>query len=165
MEECIDVIVISGRANSGKSTLAQFAKDFGYEEIDISEFLAEIVRYKFGLYKRDFNKEEFRGEINKIGKEIDLILPVYVVNKIKLGGKYVIPSVKNSSQLQKIKNWAKIENKPLNVRTILIKREKSFDDGIREELETPDFIINNKGDLTDLYIKFKSIITWKKQFR
>ena len=48
-----------------------------------------------------------------------------------------------------------IENIPIK---LLIKRENSFDDGIREELEIPDFIINNNGDLTNLYQQFLKII-------
>lgn len=158
VEGCIDVIAISGKAHSGKTTLSQIASQLGYKEVDISGFLAEIVRFREGLREDEFNKEEFRLEINKIGKQIDQIIPVFVVNKMEFGGKYVIPSVKDFKQIEQIEKWGKLQKKVLNIKTILIRSNKSFDDGVRTEVGAPDFIIYNNGSLEDLKTRFLETI-------
>jgi hypothetical protein len=143
-------LFVSGNPRSGKNTLATIAENYNFTILDASKVLSDIFRYQTFLQDYQYlppaaievQKEAFRTGIVRVGEEYDRLLPALLTSGLK-EGRYLIPSVKDESQLNHYLAWIVAEYPCVKSLTLRLVNSHTKRD-VRKPFNHPQAIIVNK---------------------
>lgn len=163
------IYIINGSPSSGKDTFVNFVSDFvktkNYSSIDCIKNIASIVGWDGKKTNRD---RKFLSDLKQLlvkYNDYPCKESIASVNKFlhNYNEKFMFIHVRESEEIEKLKNSIKNELNFNNVKTILVKRYTGFveignvsDDNV--ENYNYDIIIDNYGTLTDLKNKAKDFV-------